>query len=252
MLSHGISTFSGITVFNKMYSGRDILLFLTRADLEKFIQRLNEDGVVEQIANLFIVPSCLFDASTLGQDYAYTDRHEFSTSYTPTDRFDWYKPPFSDTVKTITKTVDKNTSFTGFTPKNNKVKCYPWNYLMVSNNVGKVNILKYEDFSTSNCQFDLIGALTIGGSFKLIPKNYKGVTSNYDESMSLAKFPTCSWSSDAFTNWLTQEAANEVSGGVTTIAQGALSGASVRRSSRGSNRGRDFNCWRGSKLFQCI
>ena len=217
-----VRKFAGITVFNKIYSGKEIVLFRSRDALEKFIDRMNKDGVVDLISDLFVVPSCLFDLATLGEDFAYD-----STEAVDTEKFYFYYPPYSDVVKVINKSVDKNYSFSGYTPKNNKLYCYPYNYLLVTNNVGGTNIYKYEDFSANTCTFDIIGALTIGGSFKLIPRNYKGVNENFDESIPLAKFPTCSWSSDSYINWLTQEATNTLSGGITSIVQGAVAGAST-------------------------
>ena len=46
------------------------------------------------------------------------------------------------------------------------------------------------------------------GSIRLVPRDYKGIDRNYEESIPLAKFPTCSWSSDAYINWLTQNSIN--------------------------------------------
>ena len=56
--------------------------------------------------------------------------------------------------------------------------------------------------------FDLQLSVGVGGSGRLVPRGYKNIDYNYDESIPLGKFPTCSWSSDAFTNWLTQNAVN--------------------------------------------
>lgn len=50
------------------------------------------------------------------------------------------------------------------------------------------------------CQF--------GGSCRLVPTNYKGKSQDDDESLPLAKFPTCGWSADSYINWLTQNAVN--------------------------------------------
>lgn len=46
------------------------------------------------------------------------------------------------------------------------------------------------------------------------------MTINDDESIPLGKYPVCGWSSDSFTNWLTQN-------GVNNISSVALSGASL-------------------------
>ena len=93
-------------------------------------------------------------------------------------------------------------------PKNNKCFVYPYNYLFVSNNQGNNNIYKYEDFSGNNVVFENQFSIAIGGSGRLVPKNYKGMETDDDEALPLGKYPTCAWSSDAFTNWLTQNAVN--------------------------------------------
>lgn len=48
----------------------------------------------------------------------------------------------------------------------------------------------------------------MAGLGRLVPKNYKGDVLPIDESISLGKFPTYQWNSDAYTNWLTQNAIN--------------------------------------------
>lgn len=55
--------------------------------------------------------------------------------------------------------VSKNTSLNGYTPHNKKLLCYPYNFLTLSNNNGVAVPLNYEDFSTSNCGFRVIGSL---------------------------------------------------------------------------------------------
>lgn len=47
-----------------------------------------------------------------------------------------------------------------------------------------------------------------GYSGKLRPKYYQGLEYNEDESIALGKYPSLSWSSDGFTNWMTQNAVN--------------------------------------------
>ena len=69
--------------------------------------------------------------------------------------------------------------------------------------------------------------MSVGISGRCVPLNYNNISHNDDESIPLGKFPTCQWSADAYTNWLTQQAVNIptkiVSGIVNTglnIAQG--------------------------------
>ena len=50
--------------------------------------------------------------------------------------------------------------------------------------------------------------MSVGCSGRIVPKNYKRMATNDDEALPLGKYPTCAWSSDAFTNWLTQNGVN--------------------------------------------
>lgn len=98
-----------------------------------------------------------------------------------------------------------------YTPKNNKLKCYPYCYFTISNNAGSSVVYHYEDFSGSPA-FAMDGCLTVGGSIKIYPTNYKNFTlsgdNTYDYGINAGKYPTLSWRSDSYTNWLTQNAVN--------------------------------------------
>ena len=119
----------------------------------------------------------------------------------------------------FTKTINKQTTLNGYTPKNNKLLCYPYNYLLATNNNGSSSILHYEKFNSSNCQFSIGGCATIGCSIISIPQNYKGNTPNETEMLIAGKFPTCNWSEDPYTNWLTMNGVNV--GGVQLNAEQA-------------------------------
>lgn len=196
--------YSGITVYNKQIFGNKIILFqgnyANLVNLGLYILRTNGDGHIADIKNIFIVPNAVIEASKLTQVTAKVGGIEFN----------FYTMPNSDTVPEFTSTIEKITSYSDYVPKNKKCFVYPYNYLFVSNNVGNSNIYKYENFyGSNNAVFKTHVAIGIGCSGKLIPQNYKRMATCDDESLPLAKYPTCSWSSDAFINWLTQQAVNE-------------------------------------------
>lgn len=122
---------------------------------------------------------------------------------------------------TYTKSVAKQTTLNGYTPTNKKLLTYPYNYLILDNNNGTSNILQYENFSTDDCQFEIAGVPTVGGSIKIAPLNYKGADRFQNEGIMAGKFPTCGWVNDTYTNWLTQNAVNiglgVVSSGLTIV-----------------------------------
>lgn len=114
--------------------------------------------------------------------------------------------------KISTKTITRNTSLDGYTPKNNKLFCYPYNYLYVSNNAGADVDYHYENFN-GNPSFDLWGVLEQGGSLFLEPNNsLKSQVDNtgngWSEGIPLAKLPNISWLTDYYLNWQAVNGAN--------------------------------------------
>ena len=156
--------------------------------------------------------------------------------------------------------------FSDYTPKNNKLKVYPYSFIRVTNNLGSVNDYKFEDFKdldnlgqpTDNFVFNLIGVPCVGYSGKIRPKYYQGLNYNEDESIALGKYPSFSWSSDGFTNWMTQNAINlgvnivgtAVSGATQMASGNIIGGANTVASSAGSMIGSMFQASMGSNTAQ--
>lgn len=209
--------YSGITVYDNTVFGTQLFFFnitslSSFADLVLLLLRTNVDGHIEDVQNIFILPDVAIDQSKLTQHTASVGGQNFS----------FYTMGYDLTPEKFNTVINKITAFSDYTPKNNKCFVYPYNYLFVSNNQGSNNIYKYEDFNTENCVFENQFSIAIGGSGRIVPKNYKGMATNDDEALALGKYPTCAWSSDAFTNWLTQNSVNmAVSLGLTA---GAIAG----------------------------
>ena len=110
------------------------------------------------------------------------------------------------------KTFTSLTTLKGYTPKNNKMLCFPFNYLNVTNNAGSIVTYRWEDFTNNTASFDELGVVTPGCSIRLEPRNYKGITNAsetaLDYGLSGNKYPICSFQSDVYTNWLTQNSLN--------------------------------------------
>ena len=109
----------------------------------------------------------------------------------------------------------------------------------MSNNGGSNAIYHYELFNhpdTENlCDFNVSSALTPGMAIRCNPMYYNGVDENNENGLNCGKFPICSWSTDVYTNWLTQNGVNiglgmasgvlQIVGGVAmTAGSGGLGG----------------------------
>lgn len=115
-------------------------------------------------------------------------------------------------------------------PRNKKLLTFPYKYLLVSNNAGASAVYHYEYFknASSGMKFKVYGTITPGGSIRMLPMNYKGVDENNEEGLNLGKYPICNWTSDAFTNWMTQNSVNiglTIASGVGQIVGGGITSA---------------------------
>jgi hypothetical protein len=203
--SSTVGNYDPILRYNKNIWGGQLYLFTSPANIKMFLKKINNQGHIEEVTNFFILPRDIFPVDDIitWQDTYQGNNYTF---YTINDENSAYKS--SSRIIDFDMTTAMNLySFNDITVKNNKCKVYPYNYLFATNNVGGQNIYKIEDFS-NGVVFSVEMAISIGGSIRLVPKNYKKVDVNCDESIPLAKFATCSWSSDAFTNWLTQNGVN--------------------------------------------
>lgn len=159
-----------------------------------FMRDIQKDKTIDVIRNMYVVPDGLIDSNDL--------------ELVEMEDYNYYRLNYTFSAKEFNIDIDKQHTFNDFIPKNNKCFVYPYNYLFVSNNNGNHNVYKYEDFNQEKATFKISLAMQVGCSGRLFPLNYKRNSIANDESLPLAKYPTFSWSGDAFINWLTQNAVN--------------------------------------------
>lgn len=210
--------------YNGIYSGLFILGVDSASDALNFIRGYDSEGKSSAIVSCFITYPHFFNA---GYTQA-VGTHGYSVTLYPA------KTGNGNTVLKLGITMGTGMVFStlnGYTPKNNKLKTYPYCYYLVDNNAGQNAIYKNELFKRDtfypNPTFDIRGAIGQGNSIKLIPKNYNGdetTNGNYQEGLQAGKLPVCAWASDYYLNWVTQNAINMNTNVVTSVASGAVSG----------------------------
>mgnify|MGYP003310547257 CR=1 FL=1 len=106
--------------------------------------------------------------------------------------------------------IPKITALDSYVPVNKKLLCYPYCYINMSNGQGGNAIYYQELWEDTNglMTFNVQGCLTPGCSIRGVPYKYKGENNPYDEGLNLGKFPQISWTTDQYTNWLTQNGVN--------------------------------------------
>lgn len=194
--------------YNGIYSGVSYIVFETPLAASNFIRAMDGLGKGDAVTSVFLIPTSLTGTLT----FTNYDIHTTGSQYITTQAA---FPPYSTTyvdLGTISN-ITTPTTLNGYTPKNGKVYCYPYNYFYISNNMGMDADFRYEDFVNNTASFKTIGAITPGCSIKCIPLNYKKLSDNstmnsYNYGISAAKYPICSWVTDVYTNWLTQNGVN--------------------------------------------
>ena len=223
------------TIYNGIYSGLIYIAFQTYLEATEFLLVMDGQGLAENVYELFMVPKSIVTIA----DNAWIQT-SCSATITIPNLDDWhldvtfsisYKViPSSMTESTMnaSKTITRNTTLNGYTPKNNKMFTGEFNYMYVTNNAGANAKFNYEDFYNSTPIFSLVGAICPGCSIRLIPKNYKLLNQSNSQDyicnpygLTGAKYPVCSWTSDSYTNWLTQQSVNlktdEISTALSTV-----------------------------------
>lgn len=184
-------------------------------------------GLGDAIVNVYMLPKALVPAYHQITITAHRgdETKSFTGAVVPASR--------SGVVDMGTTSFTRPSTVNGYTPKNKKLLTYPYCFFNISNNAGTCLPYRYEDFS-SNISFKTEGTFGASGNVKTTPLNYKNVSSDnnaMDFSITAPKYPICSWKSDSYTNWLTQNAVNmdvawkrELIGTGADIAQGSIRG----------------------------
>ena len=175
------------------------------AQLQHTIQAFNNSGQGDAIYMLFTCPDSCFEKVLEIQDQGYW-------GYVKQKQGAYIQQWLADDQ--TYSAISKPTTLNGYTPHNKKLLTWPYCYLLMHNGNGGSAVYQYELFkgSTTYCDFQIESAICPGASIILRPYKYKetDATNSYNQmdALPLGKFPMCSWNSDAYINWLTQNSAN--------------------------------------------
>ena len=200
--------------YGGIYSGLYYYAFGNVDQLSVFIEYLNQSALIGAIYNMFMLPVSISTWTPKNSTVSYLTYDEEGNSTEASVNLRWFYLSSTtyrqlDTLHCTTPTNFRYAGSTltsnGYTPHNNKLYTYPYCLIQLSNNNGGIANYMYEYFDNkSDCQIKVNGTVSQGGSIIAYPLNYKGRSSNWDEPLDMAKFPTCSWNTDSYTNWLTQ------------------------------------------------
>lgn len=192
-------------IYNSNLSGLEYFWYTNTANgiekLQHTIQAFANSGKSEAIYMLFTCPDSCFEK-------VLEDANDGSWGSVKQKQGSYNKAWIDDN----TDIIYKATMLNGYTPRNKKLLTYPYCYILMNNGNGGNAIYQYELFKNSEnyCYFTIDHAICPSASIYLRPYKYKNSDDTYNQmdGLPLGKFPMCSWNSDAYINWLTQNSAN--------------------------------------------
>lgn len=188
-------------IYNGIYSGLFYSPASTWEGLRDGIQEYIDAGLEDAIVSVFCIPALTLENG-----------------------------PLEPVTKT--RTVGKPySSIDGYTPKNKKLFTYPYNYLILSNNAGVTNEVRYELWPTSDMTFMYWAVgVTMPEAF-CCPSNYRGLTYDIDNGVPVNGWPQCAFSGDTFKAWWAQnkdaKLTTAVGSAVSSGISGGLGGSSI-------------------------
>lgn len=119
-----------------------------------------------------------------------------------------------------------------YEPNNNKLLCYPYRYIEVTNMQGQRQIYKFESFKNAgSAEFVLLGTAYPSPYGYLYPKNYNGIEHAFDYGIPLQSFASNMMNSETMDYyWGThknQIVMGTINQGVTGAMSGAMTGAAL-------------------------
>lgn len=190
-------------VYNGVIQGAFLMLFEYSSNGVNSLSNvldwyITEEGKKDAILSLYALPKSIYPSNAY-ITISYVD--PFNADIT------WLSSQLGATDMGTT-IITRNTTLNGYQAKNGKMYCFPYNYLMVTNNNGTTNTYNYEDFiNPSSVVFKYNGVVCEGSSVKAYPVDYKKNNtqfSGYAFGTDMGNTPSFSWNSDFYLNWQAQ------------------------------------------------
>lgn len=200
--------------YGGVFSGTCFLIFDIPNGI-KYIKAMDRENMRDYIVSIFMYKGNVASTETY---------HIVDVDFGQID-FKVVNPSSVEVEEYFQIMASKPTTLGSYTPRNKKLLTYPYSCLLANNNVGGTKIYHYEDFILNYITFKRISTICQGGSLYYMPTMYKVSDSeigdgNLNEGFAGAKFPICSWNTDSYTNWLTQNSINEKFNTISRIGQG--------------------------------
>ena len=170
-------------------------LFCENEWYDNLMNRLQQETYSDYIISCFSVPKlAIQDLMTSENRLAPNDY-----IYVLQGGHTYYTNPV---FKTLVSTPN---SLNGYTPRNQKLRTYPYMYLGFNPNNGSTKLYRYENFVEGTPIFKIISEVNPNPTVCFIPQNYRGlVGDSLSDLATMNGYPTLSSRNDYYNSWLAQ------------------------------------------------
>lgn len=198
-----------------VFSSMHIFTTSTMTAAQHIIDIYNNDSnlTADAIVNIYMIPACCVNDS-------HSSGNSSTGGYTLYPLYNFVE---LDDNGTPFKLQQPSVMAENYTPVNKKLLTYPYSYFYVTNKAGQTVEYHYEDFPFETMNSNT--ARTISYKKAIVPStslsaklyftSYKTYTETsaygtkmYSYGIDYPKIPVCAWSTDYYTNWLTQNGVN--------------------------------------------
>lgn len=171
--------------FNGIYSGIEFFAFENALEFRlKLSQIIGGETGGDHIVTLFTVPKLAFNNVSIPNNVI---PHDIMATPRPV------------TLRSTPETLD------GYSPKNAKLRTYPFCYLAFNPSGTSGKVFRYEDFANGTPRFEMISEINPNPTIAVIPQDYKKSNGeNLGEVVTITGYPTLSWNVDVYNVWLAQ------------------------------------------------
>lgn len=185
-------------VVNGITSSIAFIICATTDSYNILMKALQSETYSDYIVSCFAVPK-------LAVSNFFNDAHKIP-AYNIPDIYILDNKNYNNNQNPTTKQlVSTPTSLDGYTPKNQKLRTYPYIYLGFNPTNGSSKIFRYEDFENETPSFKIISEVNPNPTILFIPQNYRGASGDsLSDITNLNGYPTLSSKNDFYNSWLAQ------------------------------------------------
>lgn len=208
-------------IYNGVYSGFGYYAFFKSSvfddhitPLRDFINQYDLEGIENSLITIFTFPKALLPSGTVSGELI--------------EGNNLISPVASKSISITKSTIN------GYTPRNKKLFTHPYNFLHVTNLQGQSFDLHLEKFKSgypTTINFKAQGCMIPGAKVGCYTTDYKITdtvnNTNEEELLTISNYPLCNWTSDAWNNWIAQNALGIGASAATSalsMVTGALTG----------------------------